>query len=126
MEQQEKKRTEAQNNAMHLWFTQLADALNLAGWDMKKVIRVDIPWSPYSIKENLWRPLQNAMFGKDSTTQLTTDEVTKIYEVINREIGNRTGVTIPFPSIEELFAQMELEQTYGKNNTRGENPPKIN
>lgn len=107
MEGQEQKRTEAQNNAMHLWFQQLADALNAAGWDMKKVIHVDIPWSPYSVKENLWRPVQEALYGKRSTTELATDEVSKIYEVINREIGNRTGVTVAFPSIDELFAQME-------------------
>lgn len=39
------KRTDRQNRALHLWFTMLADELNAAGYDMKKVIRqnVDIP-----------------------------------------------------------------------------------
>jgi len=102
-----KIRTLPQNAAMHLWFTQLAEALNAAGWDMKKVIRFDILWTEFNVKENLWRPVQEAEFGKRSTTELATDEVSKIYEIINREIGIRTGVSVPFPSEEEMLARLD-------------------
>lgn len=83
----------------------LADELNAAGYDMKKTVRqtMDIPWSPYNVKEFLWRPVQEAQLGKKSTTQLTTDEIDKIYDVINKAIGERTGVHVPFPSIERMM-----------------------
>ena len=97
-----KTRTSQQNRAMHLYFDHLADELNLAGMDMKKVIQVDIPWTPYNIKEFLWRPIQRSMFGKISTTKLSTKDIDKIYDTINRVISERTGVHVAFPSVEEL------------------------
>lgn len=98
------QRTGKQNNALHLYFTLLADEMNSAGYDMKKVIRqeVDIPWNTYSVKEYLWRPVQEAQLGKKSTTKLTKDEIDKIYDTVNRVIGERTGIHVPFPSIEAL------------------------
>ncbi len=103
---EEEKRTLPQNNSLHLYFTQLAEALNNAGYDVKKTLReeIEIPWTSYLIKELIWRKLQIAMLGKESTTELLKEkEIDLIYEVINREIGNRTGVAIPFPSEEELM-----------------------
>lgn len=101
-------RTAKQNNALHLYFTLLAQALNESGYDMKKVIRqeVDIPWNPYSIKEYLWRPVQEAQLGKKSTTKLKKNEIDQVYETINRVIGERTGVHVPFPSLEQLESEM--------------------
>lgn len=97
-------RTAKQNNALHLYFTLLAQALNEAGYDMKKTIRneIDIPWNPYSVKEYLWRPVQEAQLGKRSTTKLKKQEIDQIYDTINRAIGERTGVHVEFPSLESL------------------------
>uniref|UniRef100_A0A6H1ZFN4 Uncharacterized protein n=1 Tax=viral metagenome TaxID=1070528 RepID=A0A6H1ZFN4_9ZZZZ len=100
-----KQRTLSQNNALHLYCQLLSQELNLSGWDMKKLIRkeVDIEWTPYSVKEYLWRKIQIELFGKKSTAQLTTDEVSRVYENLNRIIGERTGVFVEFPNIEALF-----------------------
>jgi len=99
------RRTDQQNRALHLWFTMLAEELNAAGYDMKKVVRanVDIPWTSYNVKEFLWRPVQESQLGKKSTTQLSTDEIDKIYDTINRVVGERTGVHVPFPSLDGLI-----------------------
>ena len=99
------RRSNKQNRALHLYFTLLAEELNLAGYDMKKVIKqdVDISWSPISVKEYLWRPIQKTFLEKKSTTKLTTNEIDQIYEIVNRVISERTGVHVPFPSIEVLF-----------------------
>lgn len=98
------RRTDLQNNSLHLYFTLLAEKLNAGGFDMRKVIRedIDIPWSAYSVKENLWRPVQEAQLGKKSTTELNTKEIDLIYDTVNRAIGTRTGISIPFPSIEQV------------------------
>ena len=70
-------RSELQNASMHLYFRMLADAFNLAGLDMKKTLKpeIDIPWSSDRVKEFLWRPVQEAMLNKESTTELTTREL---------------------------------------------------
>lgn len=97
-------RTEKQNRALHLWFTMLAEALNDAGYDMKKTLRqdVDIPWTSTTIKENLWRPVQKAYFDVQSTTNLERKQIDKIFDVINKTVGERTGVYVPFPCEEEM------------------------
>ncbi len=98
-------KTEKQFKALHLWFQLLADALNDAGFDQKKVINIDIPWSAYAVKEYLWRPTQIKMLGKKSTTRLTRNEIDPIFEVISKEIGLRcSGLYVPFPSKEGLEA----------------------
>ena len=100
----EKNRTDQQNRALHLYFTLLADALNDAGFDMKKTIRkdVDIAWSGISVKEYLWRPIQKTYLQEKSTTRLKTGDIDKIYDILNKIIGERTGVHISFPSIDNF------------------------
>lgn len=88
---------------MHLYFTMLADALNDAGLDMKKVLKptIDISWTPESIKTYLWKPIQEAIYQKESTTKLDTKQVGKIYEVLNRHLGEKLEIHVPFPNIED-------------------------
>jgi hypothetical protein len=97
---EELKRTLQQNKAMHKYYTMLADKLNESGLDMKKVLKpgIDIPWSPTSVKEFLWRPIQDAMLDKESTRALTTDEVDKIYRVLDRHLGEKLGIHVEFPN----------------------------
>ncbi|WP_201353834.1 hypothetical protein [Hydrogenimonas urashimensis] len=95
-------RTIKQNAAMHLYFTMVADALNEAGLDMKQVIKADVPWSPSSVKEVMWKRLQKAMLGKESTTKLKKEEIDKVYDVMNRLLGEKFGIHVPFPSKEMM------------------------
>ena len=101
---EEKQRTLNQNSALHLWFQLLAEALNDAGYDMRKVIReeIDIPWSKDTIKKHIWKPVQEAQLGKKSTTQLSTKDIDQVYDTVNRAIGQRTGIHVPFPSIDSI------------------------
>lgn len=102
-----RKRTTRQNSALHLYFTQLADALNESGNDMRTVIdkEIDIQWSPMTVKEYLFRPLMKTMLGIKSTTQMNTGDIDKVFDVINKVIGERCGIHIPFPSIEIMMDQ---------------------
>ena len=95
-----KTRTSKQNKALHVYFQLLADALNDAGFDMKKVMRVDIPWTAYAIKEYLWKPVMKQQLGKESTRDLETKEIDQIYDTVNRAVGERTQIHVPFPSNE--------------------------
>lgn len=111
MEEEKKypQRTKQQNKAIHVLFKLLADTLNEHGFDMKKTLKpeIDIPWSQLSVKEFLWRPVQEAQVQKSSTTELTTKEIDEVFDTINKHLGERLGLHVPFPSIEELLLAQE-------------------
>ena len=90
-------RTPTQNASMHKWFELVADTLNNAGLDMKRVLKpdVDIPWTKTSVKEFIWRPIQEAMFDKESTTEANKVEYGEIEEVIRRHLAQKHGVSLP-------------------------------
>ena len=94
------KRTEQQNKALHKGFELLADALNDAGFETKAVLakkQIDVPWNKELVKELLWRPLMEAARQHESTTELTTAEVSEIWDILNRHLGEKFGVTVDFP-----------------------------
>lgn len=97
-------RTLKQNDSLHLYYELLATALNDAGLDMKKVLKphVNISWNKENIKTYLWKPLQKAITGKESTKELDkVSEITEIYEHLNRHLSEKFGVSVPFPKKEE-------------------------
>lgn len=104
-------RTKQQNKALHVLFQLLANNLNEAGLDMRKTLKpgVEIPWSGPAVKEYLWRPVQEAQLNKHSTTELTTVEIDKVFDTINRHMGEKFGLYTPFPSVEELILRYEQE-----------------
>jgi hypothetical protein len=109
LDKDSKTRTLTQNKALHLYFTLLADELNLAGYDMKSVIKkeIDIPWSGSSVKEYLWRPIQKQQLQEKSTTRIKTTDIDLIYDTVNRIVGERTGVHVGFPNIDSLIDRIE-------------------
>lgn len=111
------KRTWLQNRAMHLYLKMLADALNDAGVDMKSVLNhmkggFSVMCTMERLKENVWKPMQEAMFQVKSTTKLDTDQVCKVYENVNIFTAREFGVSIPFP---DRFGQMyeSMKDDYG-------------
>lgn len=103
-------RTDQQNKALHLFFRELAETLNDAGLDQRKVLKpgIDIPWTEDAIKEALWRPIQLSYLRKKSTTELTTKDIDRIYDILNRHLSEKFCISLPpFPSIEELMLQDE-------------------
>ena len=96
-------RTDQQNKAMHLYFQQVANALNDAGLTMEQTLQnltMEIEWTKESVKEILWRTAQRRLLGKQSTRELNKQEdITRIYEVVNRFLA-KMGIHVPFPSYE--------------------------
>lgn len=97
-----KQRSGKQNSALHVYCRELAKALNAAGWDMRRTMKqeIDIPWTEHSVKENLWRPMQEVMTGKESTKDPERKEYPEIYEALSRHMGQKTGVYVPWPTQE--------------------------
>jgi hypothetical protein len=94
-------RTTAQNRALHLWFRLVSDALTEVGADIKTTIKADVMWTPDAVKELIWRPVQKAVTGKKTTTALKKEDIDPIVTSINKILGERFGVTVPFPSMDK-------------------------
>lgn len=108
MPYQPRQRTPQQNRAMHLLFRFIADELNEAGLDMKKVLKpeIDIPWTERTVKEFIWRPLQKIVYGLKSTTELKTTQIDPILDIITKHFGEKFGIEIEFPSVKILIEKL--------------------
>ncbi len=113
-----KQRSERQNRAIHLYLTHVAEALDREGHTLqdlvKKITKVEIKLTMYNLKEVVWREIQKAQLGKESTTFLTKHEVTEVYDVMNKWLGTYFQLHIPFPSLEE--GQQDKDGKYKINN----------
>jgi hypothetical protein len=96
-------RSDQQNKSIHVYCEELANKFNEAGLDARKVLKPDvhIPWNKEMVKRLIWKPVQDAMFDKYSTTKLSRTEVSEVYEVLNRHTAERFGISVPFPTKEE-------------------------
>jgi len=103
-------------SSMHVYFGQLAEALNDSGsehsCDVAEFVRLSgnqlkLPWNKDLIKE-LWRVVQISMTSKKSTLAITPYEALRIYEVFDRKVSEISGVSIEWPH------DREREDEYGK------------
>lgn len=91
------KRTNKQNASLHVYCTELADVLNENGISMQAFVKdIQVDHTMESVK-NLWRAIAKAKYGKSKTSELTKQEVDKVYEEINRHVS-QFGIHIGFPS----------------------------
>jgi hypothetical protein len=94
-------RTPDQNRALHKYFSLLAETLNDAGLTVQGVLKqkMELNWTPFMIKELLWRDAQKRLFGKESTKDLDkVSEINEVYEHLTRHLGEKFGVDpIEFP-----------------------------
>lgn len=106
-----KIRSGAQNKALWLLLTMYAKALNDGGYSVQAVMKetVEVEWDKNTFKTLIWDLTMEVMTGKTSSTQLTTDEVNKIYETVNRFLATKFGITQEFPSVESLMGYEEKD-----------------
>jgi hypothetical protein len=92
-------RSDRQNNAMHLWFRQIANELNDAGYYVRHPFsdKLEIPFTEVLVKETLYKPVIGAMHSKSSTAKLTPTQLSEAAEVLIRWLSEHKGVYVPFP-----------------------------
>lgn len=96
--------TDNQRKAAWLYMTQKSSQLNDVGLDIRATLKptINIPWTKENFHDLVWIPIQRAMYKTDTMTALTKEQVSKIFEVIERELGEKHGVEhVPFPNNEE-------------------------
>lgn len=97
-------RTEQQRKAIEVYCREMANLANDAGYEFaafiehKKLKGTETPWSQELFKEYVWRPVQQAYLNKESTTRLKPEEVTIIYDVVNRKMAEIAGISMVFPN----------------------------
>ena len=97
------KRTEKQSDCLHLWLRQVAQVLNDAGLSQEVVLEalrdrnsaIEIPWTEGSAKENIWKPVQKAMIGQESTTQAGRSDYDAERIGLTKWFGQTFGVELP-------------------------------
>ena len=94
-----KKRTTQQNKALYTWAKLTSEELNATGQNIQKVLKhaIDVDWTKELVLELLWRRIQVVITGKKSTTEPTSEEYILIYDNLNRHLGDKCGVHIPWP-----------------------------
>lgn len=102
MTSEKKQRTPPQNRSIHKYCTLLANALNDAGLDMRKTLKpeIEIPWTCENVKNNLYKPILKVLTDKESTIEMDTVEPSKVYEILNRFMAEKHGITVEWPSRE--------------------------
>ena len=94
-------RTSIQNRSLHLFFTQVANELNDLGipfvYHGLRGQELEMQWTGELFKNMTWKPIQEALFGTNSTTKLKREQIDPIFEVINKFFSDR-GVEISFPN----------------------------
>jgi len=107
MTDKEEKRTLVQNNSLHLWERQIADAYNEKGMTVEQVIKnfkMELFWTKESVHELIIHTAIQRMFGKRSTTELlkSGEEIEKLVDVVTL-FNSKIGIEyIPFPSENEM------------------------
>lgn len=94
-------RSDNQNRALHKYFELLANELNAAGYSIQKLLEhtVEVSWSKDTVKELIWRPVQEALIQKKSTTKLDKiQDIDLVYDHLNRHLSEEFGLHVPFPN----------------------------
>ncbi len=96
------RRTGQQNNSLHKALRELAIEMDLAKLDMRRVIKVPIKPTMENVKENMFKPVMNALYPEvESTADLTTTQMIECWEVFSQFVEKRLGIYIEWPSEEE-------------------------
>lgn len=99
-------RTNQQNKALHKFCQLLADELTEKHIDKREFFRESYyaQWTPISVKEDIWKPVQKALTKKESTRELSkSGEIDLIWDTINKLLIEKYAgevQTPPFPSKE--------------------------
>ncbi len=112
---EKKYTTKQQNNAFHKLWELWAEALNEKGITVVEFFKAkfELFFTKELIKEQIWKPIQKTMFNKKSTQTLENKEINDIYDVINKRLGEKWEIHVPFPE-KKLLQYDKIIKNYEK------------
>jgi len=117
-----KRRTTLQNASLHLGCDKLAKAMNAAGFDQKKALEalpkvIETDNTMESVKA-LYKLIMKAKLEYESTTQLSTTEITEVWDQFNIILGKilTPKIMVAWPCEAETKAYIDsLKKSLNKN-----------
>ena len=99
-----KRRSTAQNSALHLYLGMLEQECRNSGMTMDMIIKKpqELPITRHLLKD-LFRLYGKTMYGKESTAKLDKNEFSTVLMSFQKVVAERLGISLPFPSIESLM-----------------------
>ena len=103
MKAESKPISEKQMSSMHIYYREIAEQLNEAGFDIQRAIdmvaiRISVGFTEENVKSIFGKAVIESLFpDKDSHTRLSTTQTQMVYETLNLAIAERFGISIPFP-----------------------------
>ena len=101
------KRTIRQNAALHLWFREVAKAMQDCGITDIRSIRIELPPTEGAIKEIYHGAMKAYCPGVESTADLSTVDLQDLCQIVDQAIAESSGIHVSFPSIETLMRHYE-------------------
>jgi len=97
-----KKRTLSQNSALHKYFDLIAKQFQELGLTYNYMNQftghtIELAYTSNLVKDFIWRPIQQTLFNIESTTEIDTNQINQIIEVLTLHFGKH-GIKIDFPS----------------------------
>jgi len=93
-------RTLKQNNALHLWCSQLSKLLNANQLYMKGVFGNDIEWTMELVKTQIVKNTIKQVFNISSTTKLKRKQIDELIDYVTITFATKQIEIPPFPSKE--------------------------
>ena len=96
-----KDRTPPQNRSLHLYLRMMTKKFNDAGISQAMAFKqfktgFELPVTEYFLK-HVFQTIAEGMVGKKHTSELTTVEMQEVYEVYNLGMGEKFGISLPWP-----------------------------
>lgn len=105
------QRTPKQRKAIEVYCREVADALDREGHTLQNVVaqikKAEIRPTQENIKEVVFKPIAKVLFSVESTTELDTTQVDRVYEVMNKWLGDNFEIHVPFPTIHSILEQKQ-------------------
>jgi len=116
----EDQRTTPQNSSIHKWFEIIEQECTSLGQTMDMLIKnpTEVPITRYLLKDT-FRLIGKVMYGKESTADLTKEEIDKVIKVFEKLIGERLEINILFPSKQQQKEYNEKNRKNRKDKHRG-------
>jgi hypothetical protein len=97
-------RSDAQNNALHLWLDQIATEAEKRGQTIDLWIKHPTEMNiTESLLKDSFRTTGKKMYGKNSTADLTKEEFSEVQRLFDKAVLERLGIDIEFPNIDLLI-----------------------
>lgn len=114
-EKPKKGRTWKQNKSLHLYCTTIAGLMNAAGITQRELVGkfrdgFELPVEMHMVKA-IFREVGKALYKKDSTADLETVEMIKVYEVVDQRFAEITGCRAEWPSLDSQIEESRRRES---------------